>query len=63
MNSKSSTFNLYHATQQYQPKSGIKTISLFHLIKPFLAPADDVSRYAETIAQNNITIWAPVESG
>ena len=47
MNSKSSTFNVYHATPLYQPNGDNKTASLFQLAKPFLAVATDDSRYAE----------------
>ena len=47
MNSKSSTFNVYHATPLYQPSGDNKTASLFQLPKPFLAVAPDDSRYAE----------------
>ena len=47
MNSKSSTFNVYHATPLYQPNSDKKTASLFQLTKPSLAVATDDSRYAE----------------
>ena len=47
MNSKSSTFNVYHATPLYQPIGDNKTASLFQLAKPFLAVANDDSRYAE----------------
>ena len=47
MNSKSSTFNVYHATPLYQPNGDNKTASLFQLTKPFLAKATDDSRYAE----------------
>ena len=47
MNSKSSTFNVYHATPLYQPSDDNKKASLFQLPKPFLAVATDDSRYAE----------------
>ena len=47
MNSKSSTFNVHHATPLYQPNSDNNTASLFQLAKPFLAVATDDSRYAE----------------
>ena len=47
MNSKSSTFNVYHATTLYQPNGDNKTAFLFQLAKPFLAVATDDSRYAE----------------
>ena len=47
INSKCSTFNLYHATPLYQPNCDNKTASLFQLAKPFLAVANDDSRYAE----------------
>ena len=35
VNSKSSTFNMYHATPLYQPNGDNKTASLFQLVKPF----------------------------
>ena len=47
MNSKSSTFNVYHATPLYQPNGDNKTASLLQLPKPYLAVAEDDSRYAE----------------
>ena len=47
MNSKSSTFNLYHDTPLHQPNSDNKTASLFQLAKHFLAVATDDPRYAE----------------
>ena len=47
MNSKSSTFDVYHATPFYQPNGHNKTASLFQLPKLFLAVAEDDSRYAE----------------
>ena len=47
MNSKSSTFNVYHATPLYHPNGDNKTASLLQLAKPFLAVATDDSRYAE----------------
>ena len=47
MNSESSTFNVYHATPLYQPHGDNKTASLFKLPEPFLAVAEDDSRYAE----------------
>ena len=47
MNSKSSTFNVYHANPLYQPNGDNKTASLFQLQKPFLVVAEDDSRYAE----------------
>ena len=47
MNSKSSTFNVCHVSRLYQPNGDNKTASLFHLPKPFLAVAEDNSRYAE----------------
>ena len=47
LNSKSSIFNVYHATPLYQPNGDNKTASLFQLAKPFLAVAADDSRYAE----------------
>ena len=47
MNSKSSTFNVHHATPLYQPNIDNKAASLFQLPKPFLVVATDDSRYAE----------------
>ena len=47
LNSKSSAFNVYHATPLYQPNGDNKTASFFQLPKPFLAVAEDDSRYAE----------------
>ena len=47
MNSKPSTFNVYQATPFYQPNGDNKTASLFQLPKPFLAVAEEDSRYAE----------------
>ena len=46
-NSKFSTFNVYHGTPMYHPNGDNKTVTLFQLAKPFLAVADDDSRYAE----------------
>ena len=47
MNSESSTFNVYHATPLHQAHGDNKTASLFQLPEPFLAVAEDDSRYAE----------------
>ena len=47
MNSKSSTFDIYHATPLYQPNNDQKTASLFHFANPFLAVSTDNSRFAE----------------
>ena len=47
MNSKSSTFNVYHATPLYPSNGDNKTASLFQLSKPFLTVAEDDSRYPE----------------
>ena len=57
MNSRSSTFDLYHAIPLYQPNGDNKTASLYHLKKPFLAVSTDNFRFAEldssTLHQNN----------
>ena len=47
MNSKSSTFDIYHATPLYQPNNDQKTASLFSFTNPFLAVSTDNSRFAE----------------
>ena len=47
MNSKSSTFDAYHAIPLYQPNGDNKTASLYQLQKPFLAVSTDNSRFAE----------------
>ena len=47
MNSKSSTFDIYHATPLYQPNNDQKTASLFNFANPFLAVSTDNSRFAE----------------
>ena len=47
MNSKSSTFKVYHATPLYQWNGDNKTASSLQLAKPFLAVANDNPRYAE----------------
>ena len=47
LNSKSSTFDVYHAIPLYQPNGENKTASLYQLQKPFLAVLTDNSRFAE----------------
>ena len=47
MNSKSSTFDVYHAIPLHQPNGDNKTASLYQLQKPFLAVSTDNSRFAE----------------
>ena len=47
MNSKSSSFNVYHATPLYQPNGDNTTVSLLWFAKLVLAVANDDSRYAE----------------
>ena len=47
MNSKSSTFDVYHAIPLHQPKGDNKTASLYQLQKPFLAVSTGNSRFAD----------------
>ena len=47
MNSKSSTFAIYHATPLYQPNNDEKTASLYTFTNPFLAISTDNTRFAE----------------
>ena len=47
MNSKSSTFIVYYPTPPYRLNGDSKTASSFQFPKPFLAVAEDDSRYAE----------------
>ena len=47
MNSKSSTFDVYHTIPLYQSNGDNKTASLYQLRKPFLAASTDNSRFAE----------------
>ena len=47
MNSKSSTFDIYHATPLYQPNNDEKTASLYTFTNPFLAISTDNTRFAE----------------
>ena len=47
MNSKSSTFNVYHATPLYQPNDDLTTASLYQLAQPFLAISTDNTQFAE----------------
>ena len=47
MNSKTSTFDLFHATTLYQPNKDQKTASLYTFANPFLAISTDNSRFAE----------------
>ena len=53
MNPKSSTLNVYHAIPLYQPNGDNKTASLLQPPKPFLAVAEDDSRYVEL---DNLTL-------
>ena len=46
-NSKSSTFDIYHATPLYQPKNDEKRASLYTFTDPFLAISTDNTRFAE----------------
>ena len=46
MNSKSSTFNVYHATSLYQPNDDL-TASLYQLAKTFLPISTDNPQFAE----------------
>ena len=46
MNSKSSTFNVYHATPLYQPNDDL-TASLYQLAKTFLPISTDNPQFAE----------------
>lgn len=47
MNSKSSTFDVYHALPLYQPNGDNTTASLYKLEKPFFAVSTDGARFAE----------------
>ena len=47
MKSKSSTFDIYHATSLYQPKNDEKTASLYTFTNPFLAISTDNTMFAE----------------
>ena len=47
MNSKSSNFDIYHATPLYQPNNDQKTASLYGFANPFLAISTDNTRFAE----------------
>ena len=47
MNSKSSTFDVYHAIPLPQPNGDNKTSSLYQPQKPFLAVSTDNSRFPE----------------
>ena len=47
MNSKSSTFDVYHATPLYQPNDDLTTASFYQLAHPFLAISTDNTQFAE----------------
>ena len=47
MNSKSSTFDVYHAVPLYQPNDDSTTASLYQLSHPFLAISTDNTQFAE----------------
>ena len=47
MNSKSSTFDIYHATPLYQPNNDEKTAPLYTFTNPFFAISTDSTGFAE----------------
>ena len=57
MNSKSSTFNIYHATPLYQPNADGDTASLYLFSHPFLAISTDNTQFAELGASTLQMFW------
>ena len=50
MNSRSSSFNVYHATALHQPNDDGDTASIYQLTNPFLAISEDNTQFAELSA-------------
>ena len=47
LNSKSSNFDIYHATPLYQPNADVDTASLYQYSKPFLPISNDNTQFVE----------------